>query len=136
MLHRLRLCVEIRRLKRTPIFSYQQKLWYWCFTYSVSTHLSLTYLKKVPEICKIVAYFEVNFWGNVFVEGNQQNEAKNAHSILKTMQNHIKMHVPINIETWNSIKPSGCCIFKVTVYLWVVFTCVLHHLVEIQHGHS
>ena len=69
----------------------------------------------MPEICKIFAYFEFNFWANVFVEGKQQNVATNAHSILKTMQNHIKMHVLINLETWNSIKPSGCCIFEVTI---------------------
>ena len=96
---RLRLPVEIRRLKGTPTFPCTPMVGLCYFTYSRPISLPLTH-KKCRKYAKLLHILRLLFQ-EIFFSRKKLTEIRknNSHNILNANQNHIKIHVPSNRET-------------------------------------
>ena len=51
-----------------------------------------------------------------YIKKLTKNRKKNPQDILETKQNHTKIDVAINLETYSSMKFSNCSIFEATIF--------------------
>ena len=109
---RLRLPVEIRRLEGIPTFPCRWVVGLCYFTYSRPISSPLTHIKSAENMQNCCIFWGCFLRKNFFLKETNKNQKNNAHNILKTNQNHIKIHVVSNRKTCNSIKSSSCYIFE------------------------